>query len=198
VRRRTVLFFLVATGCNPPCHGVALTNQLDGGTGTITSAYANADLHASAFSWTDWSPAAGGQTFTVAFDGDPSVSVSLGCSSAKWAALDGPQPVPLSSLSCTVTIVEGIHSDAEPIFHDFDVTSGTLTAAPELDANGNGTLGLTLDIPTTTLSENANDAAMMGSVAVTLTGLHGTTTFGDSGGCGSGCGGGNGLETTGF
>jgi len=184
-----VVSLAVVVHCNPPCHGTLLSSQYGGGTGTVTTSYATSGLQPTGFNWADSSPVIGGETFELTFDaGDPNVvSAQIWCRAATWAALKGSQPVPLDTLSCELSVV--LPADAGmPISHDFDVTSGTVTATSTLDKNGNGTLVLTIDIPSTTFPAHADDAGTQGTIAVDVTGMQGTATFGDYGQCGSGSG----------
>jgi hypothetical protein len=94
--------------------------------------------------------------------------VSVRCN-APSSAYDSTQPVPLSTLSCSV----GYGVDVESYF-EAPLTAGTMHATSALDQDGVGVLDVFLDVPETSVTIVADDGGgAQHTVVVRATGLHG-------------------------
>jgi hypothetical protein len=168
---RLVVAALIVTGCGGQvCHGTFLSNTTDGGTATLANT--TRSLAQPTFLWTETgSPAAQNHaSFQFQYDNaDGSYAGSIDCPSLTWSTVSGPtQPVALVSLGCEVDIDADVAT----------ITSGTMTVQSTLDAHGNGTITIQIDIPKTTF----------GDIQVEVVAMKASATFGDQQ-CGSSCSG---------
>lgn len=185
---RHVITFVAAASCGggTPCPGSLVSSTLDGGSASIVLG-TNITVQAAAFVWQNGSPVKfPSVSFQFQFDTSEGATTTVGCD-GEWADYSAAtQPVLLSDVTCVVDV-------ARPNAHGgFDVlgatlTTGTISTTSSLDADGNGSLTLEFDVPSTTL--DLKTETQQETVQVEMVGFRGTAVF-DTRDCPASCSGG--------
>jgi hypothetical protein len=174
MRSGPILTAVLLTGCGPfgSLCAERTSNGLGGGTGVISvDALGTSDQ--SGFGWIDdASPAIDHRpSFSFDFGRLGTIEPAVFCDGADWAKLTATSnPVPIAGAACAVDLGKGAtdHIAAR-------LESGTITTDSKLDDHGDGTVTVTLDVPTTTFTVGVHTGT------VTMTHLRGTATFASEG-----------------
>jgi hypothetical protein len=168
--RHTTCIALTAgllTGCLNVCaHGAALSGQLDAGRGSISLDGSHL-FEPREFAWSGgWTPTSTPHSaaFAFLFTSSSGEQSNVSCD-PDWPTLAS-GPMAVVTAGCVVTADQ---ASSQPL------TEGTITATPVLDSSGNGTVTITLALPSQ--SFGIPDANHVGVISATS--LTGTATFGD-------------------
>jgi hypothetical protein len=190
MRLRDVLTFMAAAGCGSgtACPGSLVSTKLDGGSASVLLD-TNATVQASQFAWMNGSPVRFPSiSFQFNFDTSGGASTWIGCD-GEWATYDAAvQPVSLSTVNCVVDVAR---PNGNGGFDNLEstLTAGKVTTTSSLDSNGNGTLTVQFDVPSTDLDLTSSATTVHEAVRVQMNGLRGTAAF-DTRECPASCSGG--------
>jgi hypothetical protein len=174
MRAVLILTSLLLSGCGPldALCAERIGDGLGGGTGVISVDGVGTSAQ-SGFAWVDdTSPTALHRpTFSFDFGRLGAIEPAVFCEGADWARLTATsKPVPIASAACAVDLGKRGTDHIAP-----QLERGTITTNSKLDDHGDGTVDVTVDLPTTSFTVGV----YTGTVAMTA--LRGTATFASEG-----------------